>query len=54
MDKCLNMEIQEIVGGTCKVALTLDDGSNSSISQTLILSGMVMEGKDPNEKGKTF
>ena len=51
MNKPLNMEIQEILGDTCKVALTLDDSSNSSIAQTLILSGMVKEGKNPNEKG---
>ena len=54
MDKQLNMEVQEIIDGVLKVALIIDDSSQTNVTQTLVLSGMVKEGKNPNKKGITF
>ena len=50
MDKPLNMEIQEVVDGVVKVGLVVGDNSQVDVAKTLVLSGMVKEGKNPNKK----
>ena len=50
MDKPLTMEIQEVINGVVQVGLIVDDNSQVDVAKTLVLSGMVKEGKNPNKK----
>lgn len=52
MDKPLSMEIQKFENGIATVGLMIDDGTQIDVAKTLVLSGMVKEGSNPNKKSK--